>query len=140
MNNESQYCTFYLDKYFFGVEVSRIQEVLRYQEMTSIPLAPSVIRGLINLRGQIVTAIDLRRKLDFEELPEEKLPMNVVIRADEGAVSFLVDEIGDVLNVDEISFEPPPATVTGPTRELVKGVYKLENRLLLILDIDKVLN
>ena len=139
-----QYCTFYVGDLFFGVEVERIQEVIRYQDMTPVPLAPHVVRGLINLRGQIVTAIDLRRRLEIEAPPvdpndEEHLPMNVVIRTEEGVVSFLVDEIGDVLEVEDDVSEAPPETLTGVARELIRRVYKLEGQLLLVLDAERTL-
>ncbi len=137
MNENAQFCTFYLGDLFFGVKVENVQEVFRYQEMTRVPLAPSVVRGLINLRGQIITAIDLRARLGMGELPEGKMPMNVVVRTDEGVVSLLVDEIADVLEVSEDSFERPPDTIDEITRELVLGVYKLESKLLLILDTGK---
>ena len=137
MSSEQQYCTFYLDGLFFGVEVRKVQEVIRYQEMTRVPLAPPVIKGLINLRGQIVTALDLRRRLELSQRPDDQLPMNVVVRTDEGAVSLLVDEIGDVLDVADETFERPPETIDGVARELVRGVYKLRERLLLILDTEK---
>ena len=134
-----QYATFFLDGLFFGVEVLKVQEVLRYQDLTSVPMAHPVIRGLINLRGQIVTAIDLRRRLGLRPRPEGQPPMNVVIRAADGAVSLQVDEIGDVLHVEEENFEPPPETLKGEARELILGAYKLDKRLLLILDIDKTI-
>jgi purine-binding chemotaxis protein CheW len=134
---ESQFCTFYLDRLFIGIEVRKVQEVIRYQEMTKVPLAPSVVEGLINLRGQIVTAIDLRRRLNLPPRPEGALPLNVVVRTDEGTVSLLVDEIGDVLDVDPEHFERAPETVRGIGQELLLGVYKLKERLLLILDTEK---
>src|SRR5271165_3334659 len=132
-----QFCTFFIDKQFFAVPVQQVQEVIRYQEMTRVPLTPQVIRGLINLRGQIVMAVDLRRRFAMEERPESQLPMNVVVRTDDGPVSFLVDEIGDVLEVDEESFERPPETVQGEIRALVRGVYKLKERLMLVLDTER---
>ena len=101
MANSQQFCTFFVDGQFFGVPVQHVQEVIRYQEMTRVPLVPRVIRGLINLRGQIVVAIDLRRRLNASERPEGQLPMNVVVRTGDGAVSLLVDEIGDVLEVQK---------------------------------------
>ncbi|MEM9400013.1 MAG: chemotaxis protein CheW [Verrucomicrobiota bacterium] len=140
MNDERQFCTFYLKNLFFGVEVLNVQEVLRYQDMTRVPLAPDVVKGLINLRGQIVTAIDLRKRLHMDPRENEELPMNVVLKTDEGAVSLLVDEIGDVIEVNDNNFEEPPETVNNVTRELVKGVYKLEEQLLLILDTEKAVN
>lgn len=138
MADERQFCTFFLDKLFFGVEVEKVQEIIRYQEMTKVPLAPPVVAGLINLRGQIVTAIDLRRRLDLAERPTEKLPLNVVVQISDETVSFLVDEIGDVLEVDSQDFESTPDTLTGNVRHLIRGAYKLKEILLLILDIEKV--
>jgi purine-binding chemotaxis protein CheW len=129
-----QVATFMLDQLYFGVEVLKVQEVIKYQELTRIPLAPPVVQGLINLRGQIVTAIELRRRLGLAERKEGELPMNVVVRTADGVVSLLVDEIGDVVEVAEAQFEQAPDTLAGPTRELVRGVYKLKDRLLLLLD------
>jgi len=129
-----QLCTFSLDGHLFGVDAQTVQEVIRYQEMTRVPMAPPAVSGLINLRGQIVTAIDLRTRLGLTPRPAGKLPMNVVVRGDEGAVSLLVDQIGDVIEVDAENFETPPDTLQGPARELVLGAYKLDGRLLLLLD------
>jgi len=135
--NTQQFCTFYLKDEFFGVPVQQVQEVIRYQEMTRVPLVSRVVAGLINLRGQIVMAIDLRRRLGLEDRPESQLPMNVVVRTGDGAVSFLVDEIGDVLEVQEDSFEPAPETLQGLARDLVRGVYKQSDRLMLVLDTER---
>ena len=132
-----QLCSFYLDDLFFGVEVEKVQEVIRHQQTTRVPLAPQVIGGLINLRGQIVTAVDLRRRLDLDHRKEGQSSMNVVVRTEEGAVSLLVDEIGDVVEVNDTEFEPPPDTLQGTARELIRGAYKLKNRLLLLLDTEK---
>ena len=140
MLDQKQFCTFFLDNLFFGVEVLKVQEVIRYQEMTRVPLAPPVLRGLINLRGQIVTAIDLRQQLGLAARAKDKLPMNVVVRTDDGVVSLLVDEIGDVLEVEEAAFERPPETIQGVARQLVRGVYKLKERLLLILDTERAVS
>ncbi len=140
MSTRKQFCTFSLNGLFFGVEVLRVQEVIRYQEMTAVPLAPSMVEGLINLRGQIVTAIDLRRRLELPPRTGDSLPLNVVVRSDDGAVSLLVDEIGDVVEIDDDAFERKPETLTGVARELVQGVYKLRDRLLLVLDTEKTIN
>ena len=132
----TQYCTFYVDGLCFGIGVREVQEVIRYQEMTRVPLAAPVVRGLINLRGQIVTAIDLPRRLELNDRADdtEVHPMNLVVRTDDGVVSLLVDEIGEVVEVAEDSFERPPPTLAGVARELVRGVYKQQDSLLLVLD------
>jgi purine-binding chemotaxis protein CheW len=137
MPDSKQYATFTLDGLFLGIEVRQVQEVIRYQEMTRVPLAPTMIQGLINLRGQIVTAIDLRRRLDLPPRPTGQLPMNVVVRSEDGAISLLVDEIGDVVELPDEAYETPPDTLRGIARELVTGVYKLPGRLLLILDTER---
>ena len=140
MAGELQLCTFYADGLYFGIDVRQVQEVLQYQDMVSVPLASSVVRGLINLRGQIVTAIDLRRRLDLPERDPDVDPMNVVVRSDDGAVSLLVDEIGDVVEVDERSFESPPENLQGQVRDLLDGIYKLDGQLLLVLDAQKAID
>lgn len=135
---KKSYCTFKIGDLFFGVEVLDVQEVIREQQMTRIPLSDSNVRGLMNLRGQIVTTIDLRERL---RLPcgEGEATMNVVVRGSEGAVSLLVDEIGDVIEVSEDQFEKPPETLDGLPRDLLRGSYKLEHHLLLVLNTDVVL-
>lgn len=132
-----QFCTFVLDRYLFGVPVPQVQEVIRYQPMTPVPLAPAAVEGLINLRGQIVLAIDLRRRLSFGDRPQGESPVNVVVRTPDGAVSLLVDEIGDVIEVEESSFETPPETLDNSLRATILGVYKLDGQLLHVLDKDK---
>lgn len=133
----SQYCTFVVHGVSYGVAVREVQEVIRFQPMTRVPLAPDVVSGLINLRGQIVTAIDLRRRLGFPEREAGSLPMNVVIRREDGLVSLLVDEIDDVVELDAAAVEPAPPTLRGAGRALVAGVHQLPDRLLLILDTDE---
>ena len=132
-----QFCTFLLSGYLFGVPVPQVQEVIRFQPMTPVPLAPPAVEGMINLRGQIVLAIDLRRRLALEKRAAGELPMNVVVRTPDGAVSLLVDEIGDVIEVEQSSFEAPPETLRGAVRTMIFGVHKLEHRLLHLLDTAK---
>jgi purine-binding chemotaxis protein CheW len=134
-----QFATFFMKDLFFGIEVKKVQEVLRSQEMTRVPLAPGVLRGLINLRGQIVAAIDMRERLALPRRSAEQEPMNMIVRAEDGAVSLLVDEIGDVIHVSADSYEPIPETMAGNLKQLVEGVYKLDGRLLLVLDTERTL-
>ncbi len=138
--NGKQFCTFFVGDGYFGIPVEDVQEVVRPRPITPVPLAPKVIRGLINLRGQILTAIDLRYRLNASAQAAEQQAMSVVVRTSEGAVSLLVDEIGDVLEVVEDTFEAPPDTLQNASRELVLGVHKLPERLLMILDTDKAVN
>ncbi len=135
-----QFATFYVNGLLFGIDVMQVQEIIRYQEMTPVPHASPMIEGLINLRGQIITAIDLRRRLGMPPRENGRLPMNVVVRSDEEVVSLLVDEIGDVLEVSQSQFETTPETLEEGSRELVEGVYKLEGKLLLALNCSKTID
>jgi purine-binding chemotaxis protein CheW len=105
-----------------------------------VPLAAHGAAGLINLRGEVVTAIDMRLRLGLPPRADGVLPMNVVVRVDDEPVSLLVDAIGDVAHVSVEQFEEPPETMTGPGRSLVTGAYKLDNRLLLALDVARAVD
>jgi purine-binding chemotaxis protein CheW len=132
-----QVCTFIVDGLLFGVPVSQVQEVLRHQEMTPVPLAPPEVSGLINLRGQIVTALDMRQRLGMAPRAADMPPTNLILRAQQRVVSLLVDEIGDVVEVDAASFEPPPETLPQASRALIDGVYKFKPQLLLLLNSER---
>ncbi|MDR7280451.1 chemotaxis protein CheW [Catenuloplanes atrovinosus] len=135
-----QYATFEVADQLFGVEVHTVQEVLSYNEYTSVPLAPSAVGGLFNLRGQVIAAVDLRVQLGLPRQSLDGPVMNVILRGDEEPVSLLVDKIGEVVDLDEATFEPPPDTLNGPTRELVVGTFKLEGRLMLALDVSQAVD
>jgi purine-binding chemotaxis protein CheW len=145
MSDRLQYCTFYLDLTYFGIALQDVREIIRAQTTTRIPLAPSDICGLINLRGQIVTVINLQRRLDenkaiaLSALDDERVSYNVVVRTKDEIASLLVDDVGDVLEFSKDSFEAPPATLKGRMREFLQGAYQLPDGFLLILDIEKVL-
>jgi purine-binding chemotaxis protein CheW len=134
-----RFATFRIGEMFCGIDVAEVQEVLKYQEMTPVPLVGDVIRGLINLRGQIVTAVDLRRRFRLPERSAGEKPMNVVLPCEGGAVSLLVDEIGDVVDVAGLESEAPPSTMDAFHRELVHEIFQLDGTLLLALDTAKVL-
>ena len=140
MAESRQMCTFQLANLLFGIDVQWVQEVLKYRELTQVPLAPEEVKGLINLRGQIVTAIDLRKRLSLPERTDDRMPMNIVVRNAEGIISFLVDDIRDILSVSDDQFEPAPETLDGKIRDLLHGVYKLDRSLLLVLDVDRLLD
>lgn len=140
MPSTQQFCTFFIDGHCFGTSVAMVKEVIQFQPITRVPLAPDVIVGLMNLRGQIVSVMDLRRRLEFPERPCGQRPVNVVVQARDSAVSLLVDEIGDVIEVHEDTFEAPPLTLQSFVREMLRGVYKLPEHLLLVLDIERVVD
>jgi purine-binding chemotaxis protein CheW len=132
----AQLSTFVVNGYLFGVEVATVQEVIRYQPMTRVPLAPPAFGGLVNLRGQVISAIDLRRRLGFPDRTAGELPMDVIVRTSDGLVSLLVDQIGDVVDVSGEAFEEPPDTLLGIARELIRRVFQLDDSLLLSLDVE----
>jgi purine-binding chemotaxis protein CheW len=134
MSNTRQLCTFLLDGQLFGISVDCVLEVIRSLPLTQVPLAPEAVCGLINLRGQIVTAIDLRRRLNLHPAQEGRpARMNIIIRTPEGPLCFPIDEVGDVMDVEESLFEPVPDTMTGVARKLIDCVCKLPDHLLLVL-------
>jgi len=137
MTTHDQYCTFWVDGLFFGVAVSEVQEVLRYQQLTAVPSAPEAVQGLINLRGQIVTALDLRCRLGLPARPDDVLPMNVIVRSRGEVVSLLVDDIGDVIDTGGLELEPAPANVPSIVQDVVVGVLPLPEAILLVLDADR---
>jgi purine-binding chemotaxis protein CheW len=134
-----QLATFRLDGDLYGVEVEHVQEVLKSQGLTRVPLAPPAVAGLINLRGQVVTAIELRERLGRPPRPEGTDAVVIVVRLHGEAVSLLVDSIADVVDVDAADFESPPDTLDGQARELIRGAYKLDGQLLLMLDMRQLL-
>ncbi len=134
-----QLATFFLGGELFGVNTLHVQEILTYQEITAVPLAPDYVRGLINLRGQIVTVIDLRCRLGFEKLPDEKTSMNLIVNSDEGLMSLLVDNIGNVLDIPAARLVPPPGTIRGVAVHYIQDVCQLEDELLIVLDLQSIL-
>ena len=136
-NAVDQLCTFRLGPLYLGIDVRDVREVVQHADVTMVPNADPAIEGLINLRGQIATAIDLCRRLEVEPADTGREPIHLVILSDGEPVTLLVDSIGDVIDVDSSAYEPPPATMTGIARDLILGAYKLQDELLLILDIQK---
>jgi purine-binding chemotaxis protein CheW len=129
-----QFCTFRIDHQLYGVEVTRVIEVMRHAGLTPVPLSRNPVAGLMNLRGQIVAAVDLRTVLG--QGPLEGVSLNVVIRNRDEMVSLLVDEIADVIDVETDDFEPTPSVLPAVIRAVVTGTYKLAGELLLVLDVD----
>lgn len=138
--DRQQLATFSLCEHTYGIDVARVQEVLKAQERTRVPLAPPTIAGLINLRGQVLMAVDLREQMQLPSRGEgDPEPMVVVIRTASEAIALLVDTIGAVVTVDQSRFETPPDTLDPKWRDLIKGAYKLDGSLLLALDVDKAI-
>jgi purine-binding chemotaxis protein CheW len=135
-----QFATFEVADQLFGVEVHAVQEVLSYHEYTPVPLAPPAVGGLFNLRGQVIAAVDLRVQLGLARQGLEGPVMNVILRGEGEPVSLLVDRIGEVVDLEDEAFEKPPDTLTGPTRDLVAGTFKLAGRLMLTLDVNQAVD
>jgi purine-binding chemotaxis protein CheW len=140
MSAKRQLCSFRLDGQLFGVPVELVQEVLRRQELTPVPLSSRGLAGLVNLRGHVVSVIDLRTRIGLPRRPAESAGVHVIVRSSDGPVGLLVDEIGDVIDLDEETFEVPPETLQGDARAFIGGAYKLKGRLLLALDLDRTLS
>lgn len=132
--NQKQFATFTVGNLLFGIPVHEVQEVLRHQNLTPVPLSSPVIKGLLNLRGQIITAIDMRKRLSVPEEVSDQHCMNVIIDSDDQRISLVVDAVGDVLELEPSAFEPLPPTVNAELRNLSKGVYKLADKVLLVLN------
>jgi len=126
-------CTFHLGGMVLALPAGEVREVIRHAAPTPVPLAPPDVVGLINLRGEIATVIDLARRLGREPAPPAE-GLGLVLRAGRGTVTLRVERAGDVVQADEASFEPPPETLREPARELLKGTYKVGNALVLLLD------
>jgi purine-binding chemotaxis protein CheW len=128
-----QLCTYRLADMWFGIDATAVQEVLRRQVLTPVPLAQPCVAGLLNIRGQIVTAVDVRPRLGLAVSMDD--PLHVVATFGTEPVSLVVDAIGGVVSVDEESFEAAPATLPASLRHVVTGAYKLPARLVMLLDL-----
>lgn len=136
---QRQFCTFYLGTELFGIDVAQVQEVMRQPVLSPVPLAPDFVSGLMNLRGSIVTCIDLRLRFGMKRAPVEIQPIQIVIKTENGLVSFQVDRSADVVQIADEDIEPPPANLKGDARKLVGGVHRLNNSLLLTLNVNALL-
>ncbi len=132
-----QLATFTIGGAHYGVDVLLVQEALRFQQRTPVPLAPEGVAGLVNLRGEVVLSVDLRHRLGLTTLTEADQPMMVVVQVDGEPISLLVDEVGDVVDVADDQFETPPDTLDPALRDFIVGAYKLPTGLLLALDVQR---
>ena len=138
LSQTSQFSTFYVAGRLYGIDVMQVQEVTKSLPMTPVPLSPNYVYGLINLRGQIATAIGLRELFEIEE-PAGEEEMNIVCRMEDLLISVVVDRIGDVMIVENACFESAPNTIPANIRRFMKGVYKISGDLLSVIDIEKVI-
>jgi purine-binding chemotaxis protein CheW len=134
----NQYSTFKVQDHWYGVDVQIVQEVTKALDITRVPLAPHSILGLINLRGQIATAVGLRELFETGDSPLNGTYNNVICNCENLLVALVVDEIGDVLELDSEQFTTVPETVAPHVRQFLTGVYKLSDSLISVLDIKKI--
>ncbi len=135
-----QLVSFKLGDEEFGVDIMQVQEIIRMQEITSVPNAPEFVEGVINLRGRVIPIIDLRKRFGLEEKSHDKATRIIVVKVDDLTVGLVVDEVSEVLRIPADTVEPPPPIVAGVESEYIRGVGKLEDRLLILLDLSKTLS
>ncbi len=135
-----QLVTFSIGGEEFGVEILTVQEIIRMLEITRVPKAPDFVEGVINLRGKVIPIIDLRKRFGLESKSHDKNTRIVVIEINKMIVGFVVDSVSEVLRIPADTVEPPPPVVAGLDSEYISGVGKLEDRLLILLDLDRLLS
>jgi purine-binding chemotaxis protein CheW len=140
MHNDQDYVTMYIAGQLFGIPVLQVQDIMSDMALTKVPLAPPEVAGALNLRGRIVTAIDMRCKLGLPHRESGGKPaMHIVVEQQGEMYSLLVDKVGDVTSMPDVQFEPNPSTLDPQLREVSKGIYQLTDTLLVILDITLLL-
>jgi len=135
-----QLVTFSIGEEEFGVDILKVQEIIRTMEITRVPRAQDFVEGVINLRGKVVPIIDLRRRFGFSSKTHDKHTRIIVIEINNMIVGFVVDSVSEVLRIPAATVEPPPPVVAGVEAEYICGVGKLQDRLLILLDLDKLLS
>lgn len=133
-----QLVTFKLGSEEFGVDILKVQEINKMMNITKIPNAPAFIEGVINLRGKIIPIVDLRKRLGFNDQEYDKSTRIIVVELDGLVLGFIVDSVSEVLRIPENTIEPPPSMVAGIESEYIEGVGKLDDRLLILLELKKV--
>lgn len=138
--NERQLVVFELAKETYGVDISRVQEIIRFQEITKVPKVPDFIEGVINLRGNVIPVIDLRKRFDFEEIEKTNATRIIVVEVDQYTVGMVVDAVSEVVRVNENSIEPPSNIIADIDTDYLSGVCKYEDQLIILLELSKVLS
>lgn len=138
--NKHDYVTIWLDGQMCGIPVLEVHDVLSRQTITEVPLAPAAVAGVLNLRGQIVTAINLRKRLNLPDREDSSEEMNIVVEYQNEPYSLIIDKVGDVLSLSEEAFEKNPVTLEACWQSVSNGIFRLDEELLVILDIEKLLS
>jgi len=137
---ELQLATFYVGEILLGIDIQQVQEINRQLDVTEVPHSPDYVRGVINLRGDVSTVVDLRTILGLPSAEVTRESRNLIVHSQGETIGFLVDRISDILTLSSTEISPSPTTVEGVDGSLFKGVFKLETELLIILDVDAVLS
>jgi purine-binding chemotaxis protein CheW len=135
-----EYVTAAVDGQLFGLPIARVQDVFALARLTRVPLAPFEVAGVLNLRGRIVTIVDMRRRLGLSVRPSAETDMALGIERNGEAYGLLVDSVGEVMRLSEAVRVPNPVNLDSRLAEVSAGVHRLESELLIVLDVDKVLN
>lgn len=135
-----QLVSFIIENEEFGIDILKVQEIIRPVAVTRVPNSPSFVEGVINLRGRIVPVVDLRKRFGLSHRPHDKNTRIVVVELDEKVVGFVMDAVKEVIRVERAVIEPPPDLTTGIDTQYIKGVAKLEDRLLILLELNEVLS
>ncbi len=136
---EQQYATFYVGNLLLGIDISQVQEINRQLDVTDVPQAPKFVRGVINLRGEVTTVIDLRTILGLEQTEVTEDSRNLILNFQGETLGFLVDKISDILALSSSEVEPPPTNIKGIQGKYFLGVHALETEILVLLNLDAVL-
>ena len=137
--NELQLVTFHLGDEEFGVKILVVNEIIRLTQITQVPNAPPFIEGVINLRGRVLPVVGLRKRFNMKNIPLDDRSRIIVMELNHNVVGFLVDAVSEVLRLPESTVEPAPAVVAGIGSEYIEGVGKLDDRLLILLDLEALL-
>jgi len=138
-NELLQLVTFAIGEEEFGIDILKVQEIIRTMAITKVPNSPPHVEGVINLRGKVIPVIDLRSRFLLESKPHDNQTRIIVVDLHRVVIGFVVDGVSEVLRIQSNTVEPPPPVVSGIESEYIKGVGKLDNRLLILLDLDKLI-
>lgn len=138
--SETQLVTFSLGEEEYGVPILQVQEIIKFTDITKVPRSPDFVKGVINLRGRVIAVIDLREKFGLTEKIVDKHTRIIIVESQGATLGLIVDNVNEVKKVKNAMIDPPPPIVSGISSEFIKGVARIDQRLLIIIDLDKVLS
>ena len=138
--SEQQFATFYVGKLLLGIDIRQVQEINRQLDVTDVPQAPACVRGVINLRGEVTTVIDLRTILGLEQSKVTRTSRNLIVNSQGESIGFLVDKISDIIALRTDQINPPPTNIKGVQGRYFLGVHTLESEILVLLNVEEALS